>query len=115
MTDVIPSHAEHLLLAAHTSGEQGTYARMLCHRHAAALLTMASMVLDDLDTAGDIVASTIAAASRDRDREPSAETPTRMELARSCITVVSATRPSWSDFRSSTARTAVDRPHPSMK
>lgn len=83
MTDVIPSHAEHHLLAAHTSGEQGTYARMLCHRHAAALLTMASMVLDDLDTAGDIVASTIAAGSRDRDPEPSAETPTRMQLARS--------------------------------
>lgn len=83
MSHTLHSGADRSPLVADTVHEYGTDARTLCHRHAAALLTVASMVLDDIDTAVDIVAATIAAACRQDGAGASAERVGRMQLARS--------------------------------
>ncbi|GIF53872.1 hypothetical protein DFJ67_5665 [Asanoa ferruginea] len=59
------------------------YARMLCRYHAAPLLCLASMLLDDVDAASDIVAATFAAASRPIHYPQASSRHTRVGLARS--------------------------------
>src|SRR4029434_6898660 len=63
--------------------EHGVYVRALCHHHAGALLAMASVVLGDVDSAGEIVADTIAAVCRDGQYLLPTDRETRRQLARS--------------------------------
>lgn len=63
--------------------EWRTYASELCLHHAGPLLVMASIILDDVDCASEIVAATLAAACRPvRHPRPDAA-DARTELARS--------------------------------
>jgi hypothetical protein len=70
------------------------HARVLCRQHAAPLFAMASMILNDADTATEIVADTLAAACHPVHSRP-AGAGTRLELARSvywrCIGLIAAT------------------------
>jgi DNA-directed RNA polymerase specialized sigma24 family protein len=66
-----------------TAPEHDPYVRALCRHHAAALLAMAAVLLEDVDAAGDIVAATLAAACRDRRLVALASPETRTHLARS--------------------------------
>lgn len=62
-----------------TESAYGDYPRKLCRRHAGPLLILASILLDDTDTADDIVAAT----ARDHRHEKPADRETRTALARS--------------------------------
>jgi DNA-directed RNA polymerase specialized sigma24 family protein len=66
-----------------TAPEHDPYVRALCRHHAAALLAMAAVLLEDVDAAGDIVAATLASACRDKRRAEPASLETRTQLARS--------------------------------
>ena len=57
--------------------------RSLCEHHAAALLTIASVLLDDVDVACEIVAETLASACREAQVVRLAGPETRSHLARS--------------------------------
>jgi hypothetical protein len=71
------------------------HAHVLCRQHAAPLLAMASMILEDADAATDIVAATLAAACRPVEHSRPSSTGTRVELARSafwrCIGLIATT------------------------
>lgn len=71
------------------------HARVLCHFHAAPLLAMASMILDDAELAEDIVAATLAAACRPVQHPQPSSAATRLTLARSvywrCVDSTGAT------------------------
>ena len=59
--------------------ERRAYATALCRQHAGPLLALASIILDDVDTASEIVAATVAAACRPMQHPQ----PARVVLARS--------------------------------
>lgn len=66
---------------SHAGRSREQYARGLCFRHAPALFTMASVILDDVDLAGEIVAAAIAVACSDPPEKDSGQM--RVRLARS--------------------------------
>lgn len=80
MTDTDPSK---LTLAPSPADVRSASARAICRHHASRLLIMASLLLDDADTADDVVASTIAAAVRDGEDETAPARHLRARLARS--------------------------------
>ena len=73
------------VVAVPAEGADADYARALCRHQSAPLLAMASIILGDIDCAGEIVVATLAAAGQvpDRDRTPPAHRTTRARLARS--------------------------------
>lgn len=83
MTDTAASTADRSLRAVSFEQACEPCARELCRSHAAALLAMASIVLDDVDTASDIVASAISVACRDHRPQSLGSNLTRARLARS--------------------------------
>ncbi|SCL34234.1 hypothetical protein GA0070616_4918 [Micromonospora nigra] len=83
MTDVAASTADRPLRAVGVEHVCEACARELCRRHGAALLALASMVLGDADTSGDIVASAISVACRDHRLRSLSDSVTRARLARS--------------------------------
>lgn len=63
--------------------ERQAYATALCRQHAGPLLALASIILDDVDAASEIVAATLAAACRPTRYPPPTDAGARGDLARS--------------------------------
>ena len=84
MIDDIETPSTPLTQEASTDGiVLDAYARALCRHHAAALLTLAEMILDDVDAGSDIVVGTIVAACREPQPVASDVHTARTRLARS--------------------------------